>query len=175
MVSNFPASVCPKLALFHQHISDGNLRADSTRLARGITLHADPRLQLSGRYTSPAGRFLDLNTTAPGSGDWLGLHLSLSQLDLTQANYLGWVCRAAAPSSWMLRACLRSGLTEGGFVDCFFDKHLLTTARPHNHMDLLYLDSQPYLPLQAPWRELVLFLPLQSCQLSLLKLHPFVL
>lgn len=175
MTSDLPPSLCPNLTAFHQQISHGDLRADTTQLAPGVLLHADPELQLTGRYSSSAGRFLDLHLMPQGTGDWLGLHLPLPQPDFTDIDYFGFVCRAAASASWMLRACLRSGFAEGGFRDCFFDKHLLTSARPHSHMDALYLDSHPNLPLQAPWRELVLFLPRQDCQLNLLHLYPFVL
>lgn len=175
ILTDLPPSVSPELTAFHQQISAGELRPDATHLAPGVTLHADPKLQLSGRYTSAAGRCLDLQITCQGQGDWLGLHLPLPQPDFTNAVYFGFVCRIAAPSSWIIRAALRTGLANEGFVDSFFHKHLLTSARPQTHMDVVYLDSLPELPLQATWRELVLFLPPQSCQLNLLQLRPFVL
>lgn len=110
-----------------------------------------------------------------GVGDWAGLHIALPRPDLADLTYVGFACRTASPTPLMLRACLRSGLLEGGFVDSFFDKHILTSELPHSHLDMLYLDAQPDLPLVAPWRELVLFLPCRPFRLSLVHLHPLAL
>mgnify|MGYP006883403599 FL=1 len=99
----------------------------------------------------------------------------LPKLELQDLTYIGLACRLNSPAPLMLRACLRSGLPEGGFTDCFFDKHILSSETAHSHLDALYLDAQPNIPLTAEWRELILFLPCQSCDLNLVHLHPFAL
>lgn len=162
--------------MFHERIASGVLDGTTVRFAPGVTLHSDPALGLSGRWRSPAGRFLELEATMSGKGVWIALHVALPLSDLTDATHVGLVCRCAAPERHMLRPCLRSGLDDGsGFVDCFFDKHVLTAQRPRSHVDALYLDAATGVPLRAPWRELVLFLPRVSFHLDLHQLYPFVL
>lgn len=165
----------PDLARFQSQDRAGALAPDTTELAPGLFLNADPALALSGSWCSPPGRLLELEAAAGGRGDWAALHLSLPLADLQSFTYLGYICRAAGPKPWMIRPCLRSGLEGGGFVDTFFGKHILTTERPFTHMDALYLDSSPELPLTAPWRELVLFLPCEDFQIHLHHLYPFAL
>ncbi|OED45821.1 hypothetical protein AB838_22130 [Rhodobacteraceae bacterium (ex Bugula neritina AB1)] len=166
-------ALCPGLAGFAADRREGDLTPARTDLAPGIFLNADPALQMAGRYSSAAGAFLDLHTAPAGQGSWFGLHLALELPPLQDLAYLGFACRTAAPEPQILRACLRSGLEDGGFSDCFFDRHILASERAHSHLDALYLDSQPELPLSAPWRELVLFLPSQGFDLSLMHLHLF--
>lgn len=161
------------LAAFTQATADGELAPGRTGFAPGLFLNADPDLGLSGHWRSPRGRFLELKAQTAGPGEWAGLHMALPLPDLKDVSYIGFLCRAAAPEAHMLRICLRSGLADGGFADCFFDKHILTTDRPISHMDALYLDACPDLPLTAPWCELVLFLPCQPFQISLQHLHIF--
>ena len=172
-----PAPLCPELTTFHDRITEGTLESDTVALAPGIALRADPRLGLRGRYSSPAGRFLELEAAPDtGPGDWVGLHVALPLCDLSQIRYVGFVCRHAASEQWMLRSCLRSGLDGGdGFVDCFFDKHILTGTHPRTHTDVMFTDAVPDLPIRAPWRELVLFLPTVSFDLHLHHVFPFAL
>ena len=170
-----PAPLCPGLDTFTASRRNGPLQAARTDLAPGVFLNADPVLQLAGSYSSPAGYFLDLSAAPAGSGSWFGLHVVLQLPPLHDISYLGFACRLAAPEPQMLRASLRSGTEDDGFSDCFFDKHILASERAHSHLDALYLDSRPELPLSAPWHELVLFLPCQAFDLSLMHLHLFAL
>lgn len=153
--------------------NSGELSSEHTEFAPGLFLNADPGLELSGQWRSPPGRFLELEAQTAGAGDWVGLHVALALPDLSNLSHFGFLCRIAAPETHVLRTCLRSGLADGGFIDCFFDKHILATDRPISHMDALYLDACPELPLTAPWCELVLFLPCQPFQISLQHLHIF--
>ena len=127
----------------------------------GIALHADSGLTLGGQYRSPAGRLLELEVEAAGQGQWLGLHIALCAPDLFAATWLTLTCRSAARGAMMIRPCLRSGQASG-FVDCFFDKHILADHTPRAHIDGLHLPSTRAIPDTAPWRELVLFLPRES-------------
>lgn len=127
----------------------------------GIALQADPALALAGHYQSPAGRLLELEVQVSGQGSWLALHVALSAPDLSGASWLTLTSRSAAGQATMIRPCLRSGLSEG-FVDCFFDKHILATRVPQSHVDGIHLPTTRSIPDRAPWRELVLFLPRES-------------
>ena len=175
MLPDLPPPLCPALATFHAAESRGDLATGKTELAAGIFLNCDPKMDMAGNFTSPTGRFADLTAEPARAGDWIGLHVSLPLTDLSAITYVGLVCRLSAPGNWMLRPCLRSGLENGGFEDVFFDKHILTTPRAQTHVDILYLDSRPALPLTAPWRELILFLPCAPFSLSLVHFLPFAL
>lgn len=132
--------------------------ASGVEFAPGIAFHADPGLGLSGRYTSPAGRLLELSARMSGPGDWAALHIALDLPDLTGRGWIGFACRTAAPRAVMLRPCLRSG-RETGFADRFFPKHILSGPEARGHLDAFDLAETPDLPRAAPWRELVLFCP----------------
>lgn len=128
-------------------------------LAPGIDLRIDPGAQIAGHWSSPRGRLLELRTEVTRPGDWLGLHLALPPLDLAGVAWLGLALRSAGGAALVVRACLRSGLAEGGFRDDFFDRHILSQPGETDHVDMMAPDRRPGLPLQAPWRECVLFLP----------------
>lgn len=150
----------PALALLRAGPARGDVTHGMSPVP-GITLNADPGLQLGGRYRSPAGRLLELEVEASGQGQWLGLHIALAAPDLFAATWLTLTCRSAARGAIMIRPCLRSG-QESGFTDCFFDKHILAERRPLSHVDGLHLPTTRAIPEHAPWRELVLFLPRES-------------
>ena len=160
------------LAAWRAGTAEGAL-ADTVAFQPGLTLHADPALGLSGTYRSPLDRLLELETKMSGDGAWLGLHLGLPLRDLSGFGVVGFAARTSAGSMALIRACLRSGLDEGGFQDVFFDKHLLTRPEESAHLDALHLPQVPDVALQAPWRELVFFLPTQDCHLSLIDLRVF--
>lgn len=111
--------------------------------------------------------------TLSGPGEWVGLHLTLGPLDLSQQRYAALACRGLSQSNEFLSACLRAGLQEGGFSDVFFKRHMLLPAQPADHLDTLHLPSNPKLPLEATWYELVVFLPRHSCSLSLHDMRLF--
>ena len=147
----------------------------------GLSLQADPDLRPGGQFRSPAGRLLELEVAYAGAGQWIGLHVALAGLnDLTGITWVGLTSRHAAPEELMIRVCLRSGVGNGpdaGFVDCFFDKHILSVPEPLNHVDALYTEARQTLPETLPeiasWRELVLFLPRQNFRWDLHDLRLF--
>jgi len=145
----------------------------SFELLPGIHFHADAAMNPGGRYRSPEGRLLELEMTAEGEGGWAGLHLAINAPDLTPFGFLGLACRTAAPEMQVIRPCLRSG-TADGFTDCFFDKHILSQPEEHSHLDALPVHGRDRLPLHAPWRELIFFLPTHSFRWSLLDLRLFI-
>lgn len=167
-MSATPVSVVPILA----SLRAGRIAGTLTRkceIIPGLTLRVDPALTIDGRFRSPAGRLLEIDAQIEGVGHWVGLHMALGghdiSLDLAGATWLTLTCRTAAPTPLVVRACLRSGLENpDGFVDCFFDKHILSGPDPLNHVDTLHLPTQRQAPDHAPWHELVLFLPRMSFQ-----------
>ncbi|WP_304617579.1 hypothetical protein [Paracoccus sp. (in: a-proteobacteria)] len=152
---------------FRELLSHGAIMGNRTPLCDGLTLHADPALQLGGEWRSPSGRVLELALRPRAAGAWLGLHLALDLPDLAGLRFLGLAARAVAPDEVLIRACLRSGLPEGGFRDHFMPRHWLAHDEAATHHDLIHLPSQNALPVQAPWRELVLFLPCRPLDLHL--------
>lgn len=154
-----------------QHKSAGTL-SNYTEFCPGLAIHADPALQVAGEWRSPPGRLLELNVQMGATGAWIGLHLTFDAPNLSSYGWIGFTCRSAAPKTFMIRPCLRSG-TDGGFIDCFFDKHVLTDPETRNHVDTLHLATNRCLPRTAPWRELILFLPRQDFRLHLHDLRPF--
>ena len=148
------------------------LAATSTDLGAGISLHADPALGLSGTARSPEGWLCALDLCPGGPGGFCALHLDLPPLDLTDQAALGFTARGAATARAVVTAALRSG-QEGGFTDCFFDRHLLLRPEETAHVDALPLPLRPGVPARAPWRQLVLFLPTEPIGLTLIDLRVF--
>lgn len=164
-----PDPVAPALAMLRGGQAAGDV-THGVSPAPGCSLQADPGLALAGRYRSPPGRLLELEAEISGLGNWIALHFAVAAPDLMQARWLTLTCRAASAAAMMIRPCLRSGLEEG-FVDCFFDKHILSTRTPQSHVDGLHLPTTRSVPETAPWRELVLFLPRESFSWHLHDLH----
>jgi len=133
--------------------------ADALVISPGVVLRIDPAARIGLTWSSPRARLLELRTTVTTPGDWLGLHVALPPLDLGGVAWFGFVARSAAATALVARACLRSGLPEGGFSDAFFDRHLLSQPGETDHADVMAPDRRPDLPARAPWRDFVLFLP----------------
>lgn len=127
----------------------------------GLDLRLDPNAQASGHWSSPEGRLLELRTRVDVPGAWFGLHVALPDdaLDLTGVSWIGVTARTSALQAVSIRVGLRSGQDDGGFQDSFFARHILSQARQSDHHEVLCPAHLPDLPRQAPWRELVLFLP----------------
>lgn len=130
-----------------------------TPMCPGIALHRDPGGQIDGSWQSPAARLLELQTQVQRPGDWLGLHVALPLYDLRGIRWIGIVARTAADQSLVVRPCLRSGDDDGGFHDQLFPSHLLSQPSETDHHDLIAPDRLLDVPQDAPWRELILFLP----------------
>lgn len=160
------------LELLRKEQRTGELAADAGILP-GLGFHADPDLNLSGNWSSEQGRLLDIDASIPKLGGWVGLHLSLPLGTTRPHGIIGFAARIQALEIFVARACLRSG-REGGFVDCFFDKHLLFTPEEASHVDALQISQRDTIPEEAPWRDLILFLPTESFRLSLIDWRVFV-
>lgn len=159
------------LAVLRDRRAKGNLAQNVTFLP-GLELHADPAMKLRGKWRSPVGRLLELDAKPAGTGDWLGLHVHLPLADLSDIGAVGFAARFSATTTLVMRACLRSGV-NGGFVDTFFDKHLLLRPEEASHVDVLSPRMRSDLPDHAPWRELILFLPTETFRIALIDLRVF--
>ncbi|MFT7058418.1 MAG: hypothetical protein ACJASV_000919 [Pseudorhodobacter sp.] len=160
----------PRQALSPAIMSGAGLRA-------GLQLHVAAEAELTGHLSSPRDRLLELEVQNTRPGAWFGLHLPLDLPDLSDVAWLGFAARSNASQVMALRVCLRSGLgPDHGFQDLFFDRHVLSQAGQSDHLDMIAPNQQPELPLQAPWREMILFLPPdQSFDWALQDLRFFVL
>ena len=147
---------------------------DEAEISPGLRLVVDPEAEVTGRWSSPAGRLLEIEAEVTRPGRWLALHLTLDAADLSDRGVLGFAARIGAPRTTAVRAAIRSG-TQAGFVDRFFDKTIVGQPFPATHLDAVEPGLDPVtLPLHAPWREVVLFLPTTSFRLDLHDLRLFV-
>lgn len=154
----------------------GPAPVDGAHLAPGIFFLRDEEAEMKAEWSSPRGRILDLKTEVARPGRWFGLHVGLPLLDLSDTAYLGFVMRSSALRPVTFGACLRSGLAEGGFVDTFFDRQVLSRIEETDHIAMLPPPRRPQLPAKAEWREFVLFLPTQQgVDWSLIDLRFFAL
>lgn len=142
-------------------------------IAAGLRFGLDPEAVFEGRFSSPRGRLLDIEGEMLRPARWFGLHIPLDALDLSEQAVVGVALRLTAPRPAVIRACLRSG-RSAGFSDCFFQKAIITSG-PEVALHLDVLDIARYdIPDEAPWREIVLFLPTRSFSLSIRDLRIFV-
>ncbi len=143
-------------------------------LVPGVTFWLDDEEgQQSLLCQGARGGGVTIRATVETPGRWMGLHFALGEATLTEQVLLGVYSqqRAARACSW--RLCLRSG-TPDGFVDHFFEQHVVGFAAPSQHTDLLKLAEQTTLPRQNSWRELVLFFHPESFEATVQDLRLFV-
>lgn len=126
----------------------------------GLRFRLDPEAGTTGTWESPQGRLVHLRTKVSRPARWLGLHLALPDLaDMTEVAWFGAVIRTSAAGPAALRLCLRSGLEAGGFIDLFAGRHILAQPAETDGSALFAPSRLPDLPVTAPWRELIVFLP----------------
>ena len=147
-------------------------------ITRGIWVAADPEAPPAGRLRSRAGELLEAELELAAPARWLALHLALGPADLSGRAGFGVAVQAQAPRSLALRLCLRSG-APGGFVERFFPRELIVTPEGRLHVDILDLQGAAPVPgpvpPSAPWRDLIAFLPPESCALTLRAMRIFTL
>lgn len=146
---------------------------DGVRLAPHAFVALDGQGQVEGSVSTAAGNVLRLQYQVRQKPRWLALHLGLGGIDLTGRTVLGLVCKTQAPVAATFQPCLRSGRPEG-FVDAHLPKHVVAYAEASTHVDLLRLEGSPQVPLQAPWRDLVLFFQTTSARIDIQDLRVFI-
>lgn len=134
------------------------LSSPITEITAGFNLHCDPDVGIEGDCSSPNQRLCELDIRSKGQGRWLGLHVMLPDFRMAEHRWITVAFRAHAGRNLAIKPCLRSG-TEAGFIDTFLPVHCLVTAAPTDHTFLLAHERFPDMPIIAPWRELVFFLP----------------
>ena len=82
------------LSLMRDGVCHGDL-TNQLRFMPGLHLAADPALGISGTYDSPEGRILDFDIQTSGQGNWLGLHISFPQRDISRCGVIGFACRTS--------------------------------------------------------------------------------
>jgi hypothetical protein len=124
----------------------------------GILFSFDSKATMKGALLEDDAAVLSFRIESLKNSAWLALHVSLGGFDLDGYDIIGFICKSHAPAAISMKACIRSG-TEAGFIDCFFDKHVVSYAKPSTHLDALDITTRKALPAQALWRDFVLFLP----------------
>ena len=152
---------------------DGPVVPD-TPIVPDIWFAADPEAPPAGRIRSRVGELLEAEFELAAPARWLALHLALGPANLSGCAGFGLAVQASAPRSLALRVCLRSG-APGGFVERFFPRELVIAPEGRLHVDILDLQGAAPVPPRAPWRDLILFLPPESCSLTLRAMRIFTL
>lgn len=142
-------------------------------LARGIRIEQDGENPRDIAATSPAGSLIRLRASENENSRWMALHIMLGPLDLQYLDILGLVVHSSETGRASASAvCLRSG-NGNDFRDFFLEKHLVSTLQSSMHVDLARLADHPEIPLNAEWRDLILFFPKKEVDLTITKLSIF--
>ena len=140
--------------------------ASDVRFSPGVFISSDPESDITTRVDCTLGQLLDLTCKGTRPGRWLSLNIELGAYDLTGRSVIGIMCKTRSEDTQTFRVCLRSGL-QGGFQDAFFSKRVISYKEESTHADVMKLAERDDVPAQAPWRELILFLPPELRQVSL--------
>ncbi|WP_306752268.1 hypothetical protein [Paracoccus actinidiae] len=163
------------LGVLRAYEGTGTISAEKTVILNGITLSYGTGGQLRGKYRSGQDNLLSLSLTCRTRSfpQWQCLTIPLGAMNLTGAAALGIIARSSAPQSTVSRLTVRSG-RDGDFVDQPFGKALVSFAAPSTHLDLIEIDKAANLPLQAQWRDLILFFRPGPLEIEILDLRFFV-
>lgn len=121
-----------------------------------FTAELDPKAAFGAEWHSPRGRILEVDFQPKGRVRWFGLHLQIDP-DMRPYRWYGFALRHAASRPIGFRAALRAdGHDE---ADVFFPRHLMVGPQQSDHIDVFDPSLLPDFPLEARFRELILFLP----------------
>lgn len=147
---------------------------DGHHLVPGVFFSLDPEQKNSVEVESRPGTLLKLRLNIDKPARWLSFNMGLGAADFAECRIVGIACRMDAPTPASFRICLRSGV-EGGHSDVFFAKTVVATPDTGVHLDVLQIASHPGVPVQSPWRELILFFQSESCEINLRDFRMFVI
>lgn len=142
------------------------------RFSPGVFVSIDPESDTKVMATSRPGELVDLSFSTRRPGRWLSLNVEMGNCNLTGRDIAGFMAKVQSEATMTFRVCLRSG-NEGGFQDAFFGKRVISYAEASTHADLMKLEERDDVPAQAPWRELIMFLPPDVRHISLKDLALF--
>ncbi|MEL6583952.1 MAG: hypothetical protein AAFQ36_08975 [Pseudomonadota bacterium] len=145
---------------------------DGEHFSPGVWMLFDPEGSQTAKVESSEHGPVTLSVETQKPGGWMGLHIALGGLDLSNVGSFGLVFRSRAPKAMSIQPCLRSG-TDDGFSDAFFSKAIVAHKASGTHLDCLELATAPRVPAQAPWRDLVFFFQPGSFSLELHSLKIF--
>lgn len=169
------ADVRFSLNALRAHEATGSISAEKTVILNGIILSYEAGGKLVGKYRSGRDNILSLSLTCKSHTvpHWQCLTVSLNAMDLTGAGVLGVIARSSSPQSTISRFTVRSG-RDGDFVDQPFSKSMVSFAAPSTHLDVVEIATAPNLPIQAQWRDLILFFRPGPLEINILDLRVFV-
>lgn len=145
---------------------------DGAQISAGAFIAVDPKGRVTGSYSTGSGSVIRMNYQVAQPVRWVTLNLPLGGVDFTSRTIFGVVCKSRAQQATTFRLCLRSA-TPDGFVDTFLDKHVVAFAQSSTHIDLVQLVKRD-VPLQAEWRQFLLFFPLTDADLEIEDLRVFI-
>lgn len=166
------AEVNHKLNVMHAINNTGAL-ADGAVPSVGTFFSIDPGAEIKGNFSTGRGSHLKLKYSVLQQPRWLALHIPIGGISLASSLLVGIACKTSAAEARIIRIALRSAKQQG-FVDTFFPKHVIAFSDPSAHIDFIKLSDTYDVPLNAAWRDLVLFFPTESSALSLHDLRVFI-
>jgi len=152
--------------------SEGKI-ANGVEIVPGAFFVIDPEGELKGSFKTGGEQILSLSYRVLTPVRWFALHVAAGAFPLENSMIAGLICKSEAEQAAVTKICLRSGL-DGGFRDTFFPKSLVSYAEPSVHIDLVRLDQDSNLILNAEWREIVFFFPRMDSELALSDLRFFI-
>ncbi|GGO30449.1 hypothetical protein GCM10010991_15320 [Gemmobacter aquaticus] len=163
------------LSALRAYEATGTISSEKTVILNGITLSYGGGGQLRGKYVSRRDNMLSLSLTCRSRSlpQWQCLTVPLGAMDLTGAAAIGIIVRSWSDQSTVSHFALRSG-RDGDFVDQAFGKTMVSFAAASTHLDVIEIAKAPNLPIQAQWRDLVLFFRPGPLEIELLDLRFFV-
>jgi hypothetical protein len=135
-------------------------------LVPGVFFSIDPESTNTVSVESRPGELMTFKLGVDKPGRWLTLNMGVGAADLSACKIVGFACKLDAPVTTSFRVCLRSG-GEGGHKDVFFPKTVVAYPKTALHLDVMEIESNADIRVQAPWRELVIFFPRESCEINL--------
>lgn len=163
------------LSALRNYEANGAILEEKTVILNGITLNYEAGGQLKGKYRSGQSNMLSLSLTCRSRylPKWQCLTVSLGAMDLTGAAAIGIIARSSAAQSTTSHFTLRSG-RDGDFVDQNFGKAMASFTTPSTHLDVIEITKSRNLPIQAQWRDLILFFRPGPLEIEILDLRFFV-
>ena len=169
------AQVRFSLQLLRAYEGKGVISGATTPVIDGIFLSNDPEAGVSGSFTSSKDNAvkLEMRVNSGIAPRWQAMHITMGEVDLTDAAIFGIMARSFAPASVTTRICIRTG-RDDQFVDTFFPKTMVSFGKTSTHLDVLDLNGISDLPRRGTWREMILFFRPGDVNLDLLDLRVFV-
>ena len=168
------AQINRTIALLAQTRRKNSITKGRTELTPGAWLDVDPQSEVSGSLTVGEKGLLQLSYSVKVRPKWLSLSLKLGKVDFAHCSALGIAVKTRSAEATSFHPCLRSA-AGSGYVDCFFDKHVVAYAESSVHVGMVNLaERADRVPTQAAWRDLILFFSTSDATLDLQDLRVFI-